>query len=141
MRNFEKLLALDDCLSLFVMIIGMNLAVSFCLGREYCFWLCDVFWLESIGERGLKVSSNNYTKLGQSCADLNCVEMGRRFHGRLSVVETKLVSVLAKCGCLGDARKVFDGMPERNLFTWSVMIGGREQVVIPVSSWTCSASC
>lgn len=37
--------------------------------------------------------------------------------------ETKLVSMYAKCGSLGEARKVFDGMQERNLFTWSAMIG------------------
>lgn len=30
----------------------------------------------------------------------------------------------AKCGSLEDARKVFDEMPERNLITWSAMIGG-----------------
>lgn len=35
----------------------------------------------------------------------------------------------AKCGCLDEARKVFDEMSERNLFTWSAMIGAysREQ--------------
>lgn len=44
-------------------------------------------------------------------------------------METKLVSLYAKCGTLEDARKVFDGMSERNLYTWSAMIGGysREQ--------------
>ncbi|KAJ6392220.1 hypothetical protein OIU77_026051 [Salix suchowensis] len=39
------------------------------------------------------------------------------------VIETKLVSMYAKCGYLRDARKVFDEMSERNLFTWSAMIG------------------
>ncbi|KAK9758305.1 hypothetical protein RND81_01G221800 [Saponaria officinalis] len=44
-------------------------------------------------------------------------------------VATKLVSMYAKCGCLSDARKVFDEMSERNLFTWSAIIGAysREQ--------------
>lgn len=62
--------------------------------------------------------------------------MGREFHARIGLVkevnpfvETKLVSMYAKGGCLDDARKVFDAMRERNLYTWSAMIGGcsREQ--------------
>lgn len=66
----------------------------------------------------------------QSCIDTNSINLGRKFHARISVVqekspviETKLVSMYAKCGYLSDARKVFDEMSERSLFTWSAMIG------------------
>lgn len=38
-------------------------------------------------------------------------------------VETKLVSMYAKCGCFDDARRVFDEIRDRNLFTWSAIIG------------------
>ncbi|CAN1194967.1 Pentatricopeptide repeat-containing protein At1g19720, partial [Linum perenne] len=37
-------------------------------------------------------------------------------------VWTKLVGMYAKCGSFVDARKVFDGMRERNLYTWSAII-------------------
>lgn len=62
--------------------------------------------------------------------------MGRELHARIglvkevnSFVETKLVSMYAKCGYLDNARKVFDEMRERNLYAWSAMIGAcsREQ--------------
>ncbi|KAJ0087017.1 hypothetical protein Patl1_09216 [Pistacia atlantica] len=33
----------------------------------------------------------------------------------------------AKCGCFNDAFKVFDGMRERNLYTWSAVIGARSR--------------
>lgn len=66
----------------------------------------------------------------QSCIDKDCILVGRELHARIGLVgkvdpfvETKLVSMYAKCGHLEEARKVFDEMRERNLFTWSAMIG------------------
>ncbi|GMN35628.1 hypothetical protein TIFTF001_005410 [Ficus carica] len=92
--------------------------------------------LDSIAERGSKVKPSTYMNLLQSCIDTNSIELGRNLHARMELVEhvnpfveTKLVSMYAKCGYLSDARRVFDGMRERNLFTWSAMIGAcsREQ--------------
>ncbi|CAD6273258.1 unnamed protein product [Miscanthus lutarioriparius] len=34
-----------------------------------------------------------------------------------------LVGMYAKCGCLDDAVRVFDGMPERNAYVWGTMVG------------------
>jgi pentatricopeptide repeat protein len=65
----------------------------------------------------------------QSCIDKDCILMGKELHARIGLVkkvnpfvETKLVSMYAKCGCLNEARRVFDEMRVRNLFTWSAMI-------------------
>ncbi|PON90978.1 DYW domain containing protein [Trema orientale] len=87
--------------------------------------------LDSIAERGSKVKPGTYINLIQSCIDVNSIELGREIHARMGLVEyvnpfveTKLVSMYAKCGYLDDARRVFDKMRERNLFTWSAMIGG-----------------
>ncbi|XP_062118181.1 pentatricopeptide repeat-containing protein At1g19720-like [Humulus lupulus] len=86
--------------------------------------------LDSIAGRGCKVKPKTYINLLQHCIDENCVKLGREFHARMGLVEyvdpfveTKLVSMYAKCGYLDDARRVFDEMRERNLFTWSAMIG------------------
>ncbi|KAK4599893.1 hypothetical protein RGQ29_009797 [Quercus rubra] len=86
--------------------------------------------LDSIAQSGSKVNSNTYINLLQSCIDLNSIQLGRELHGRINLVndvnpyvETKIVSMYAKCGSLDDARKVFDEMGERNLYTWSAMIG------------------
>lgn len=77
------------------------------------------------------VKPKTYISLLQSCADVGSIELGRKLHscarllpGMNCFVETKLVSMYAKCGSLEDARKVFDEMSERNLITWSAMIGG-----------------
>ncbi|KAK8444219.1 hypothetical protein SEVIR_9G100800v4 [Setaria viridis] len=38
-------------------------------------------------------------------------------------VGSALVSMYAKCGCLDEAVRVFDGMPERNEYVWGTMVG------------------
>ncbi|OVA12356.1 Pentatricopeptide repeat [Macleaya cordata] len=95
-----------------------------------------VIALDSFGKRGSKVKPKTYISLLQSCIDSDSIENGRKLHSLIGFVrdlnpfvETKLVSMYAKCGSLEDARRVFDQMHERNLFAWSAMIGGytREQ--------------
>ncbi|XP_074342983.1 pentatricopeptide repeat-containing protein At1g19720-like [Apium graveolens] len=61
----------------------------------------------------------------------NSIELGRKLYGSLhllgdvdSFIETKLVGMFAKCGFIDDARKMFDELRERGLFTWPAMIGG-----------------
>ncbi|OIW02578.1 hypothetical protein TanjilG_24029 [Lupinus angustifolius] len=86
--------------------------------------------LDSMAQQGSKVRPLTYMNLLQSCIDKDCILVGRELHARIGIVgnvdpfvETKLVSMYAKCGHLEEARKVFDEMRERNLFTWSAMIG------------------
>ncbi|KAF8401167.1 hypothetical protein HHK36_014471 [Tetracentron sinense] len=92
--------------------------------------------LDSIAKRGSKVRPKTYISLLQSCIDSDSIEQGRKLHARIGVlgeldpfVETKLVSMYAKCGSLDDARRVFGEMRNRDLFSWSAMIGAysREQ--------------
>ncbi|KAF5182526.1 Pentatricopeptide repeat-containing protein [Thalictrum thalictroides] len=92
--------------------------------------------LDTICKDGYKVTPKTFISLLQSCIDLNAIEQGRLLHNRIGLVdevnpfvETKLVSMYAKCGSLKEARRVFEEMTERNLFTWSAIIGGytREQ--------------
>ncbi|GAV86698.1 PPR domain-containing protein/PPR_2 domain-containing protein/PPR_3 domain-containing protein, partial [Cephalotus follicularis] len=92
--------------------------------------------IDSIAQRGSLVTPTTYINLLQSCIDLDSLRLGRELHARIHLVnevnpfvETKLVSMYAKCGCIKDARQVFDAMRDRNLFSWSAMIGAcsREQ--------------
>lgn len=86
--------------------------------------------LDSIATQGAKVRRNTYINLLQACIDSNSIHLARKLHAFLNLVteidvfvKTKLLSVYAKCGCLDDAREVFEDMRERNLYTWSAMIG------------------
>ncbi|XP_022769076.1 pentatricopeptide repeat-containing protein At1g19720 [Durio zibethinus] len=86
--------------------------------------------LDSVAQNGSQVRPNTFINLLQACIDFGSLELGRKLHARIHLVkesdrfvETKLVSMYAKCGSFFDARKVFDKMNERNLYTWSAMIG------------------
>ncbi|KAH7865595.1 hypothetical protein Vadar_008731 [Vaccinium darrowii] len=92
--------------------------------------------LDSISERGSKVRTDTFNRLIKSCTQANSIHLGRKLHNHIGLVsvldpftETKLLGMYAKCGSFEDARKVFDEMRERNLYTWSAMIGAcsREQ--------------
>ncbi|XP_059656361.1 pentatricopeptide repeat-containing protein At2g13600-like [Cornus florida] len=37
-------------------------------------------------------------------------------------IQNRLIDVYGKCGCLDDARKVFDRMPQKNAFTWNSVL-------------------
>ncbi|KAK7379905.1 hypothetical protein VNO78_34181 [Psophocarpus tetragonolobus] len=49
------------------------------------------------------------------------VRRGFHFH---PYVGSSMVNYLVKCGYLDDARKVFDGMPEKDVVCWNSIIGG-----------------
>ncbi|KAE8670162.1 Pentatricopeptide repeat-containing protein [Hibiscus syriacus] len=66
------------------------------------------------------------------CSVLSAVEIGQQVQGQIMKTEffmdikiaRALVDMHAKCGRIEDARRVFDYMPEKNVFTWTSMIDG-----------------
>ncbi|XP_049403763.1 pentatricopeptide repeat-containing protein At1g59720, chloroplastic/mitochondrial [Solanum stenotomum] len=66
----------------------------------------------------------------KGCAYLFTLSEGKQAHGvavKLGFdsdvyVNNSLIHFYSSCGCLKDARKVFDEMPERSLVSWNVMI-------------------
>ncbi|XP_052487057.1 pentatricopeptide repeat-containing protein At1g19720 isoform X2 [Gossypium raimondii] len=91
--------------------------------------------LDSIALSGSQVRPNTFISLLQACIDFGSLDLGRKLHARIHLVkesdpfvETKLVSMYAKCGSFADARKVFDEMIQKNLYTWSAMIGAYSRV-------------
>ncbi|KAF7096661.1 hypothetical protein CFC21_098569 [Triticum aestivum] len=75
-------------------------------------------------------SYHHYTSILQSCVAAGSLRAGRQLHGRLlvsglgpdTVLSTKLVDLYSACGHVGQARRLFDGMPKRNVFLWNVLI-------------------
>ncbi|RWR73241.1 pentatricopeptide repeat-containing protein, chloroplastic-like protein [Cinnamomum micranthum f. kanehirae] len=67
-----------------------------------------------------------------ACARARNLDMAKKIHeymmenqmGFHLVVVTALVDAYCKTGCMFLARKLFDEMPERNLFSWNIMIKG-----------------
>ncbi|OMP06987.1 hypothetical protein COLO4_07723 [Corchorus olitorius] len=81
---------------------------------------------------GVKANEVTVVAVLAACADLGALDLGRRVHeyskrcgfGRNVRVSNTLIDMYVKCGCLEEARKVFDEMEERTVVSWSAMIQG-----------------
>ncbi|XAR55468.1 hypothetical protein NMG60_11035542 [Bertholletia excelsa] len=82
--------------------------------------------------------ANDLYSLGtvlRACAGLAAVRQGKEVHchylrkggWRDVIVESALVDLYAKCGCIDFAFRIFKLMPVRNLITWNSMICGFAQ--------------
>ncbi|KAL9226949.1 hypothetical protein vseg_002702 [Gypsophila vaccaria] len=68
-----------------------------------------------------------------ACAELNWGDFGEMVHGLVaksgflggnSAVGSSLVYFYSKCGCMGNARKVFDEMSVRDVVAWTALVVG-----------------
>ncbi|KAM1061773.1 hypothetical protein FF1_026202 [Malus domestica] len=67
-----------------------------------------------------------------ACARARDLDMAKRVHryiddygfGSHLKLNTALLDVYCKCGCVSLARNLFDTMREKNLFSWNIMING-----------------
>lgn len=69
-----------------------------------------------------------------ACAALRSLGAGRAVHGfwlrrggapgANLIVDNAVLDAYAKCGALGSARRLFDGMPERDVRSWTAMVWG-----------------
>ncbi|WVZ79403.1 hypothetical protein U9M48_026983 [Paspalum notatum var. saurae] len=75
---------------------------------------------------------HDYDAAVTECVERRALREGRQVHARMVAagyrpavyLATRLVIMYARCGALGDARNVLDGMPERNVVSWTAMISG-----------------
>ncbi|KAH7845616.1 hypothetical protein Vadar_004078 [Vaccinium darrowii] len=67
-----------------------------------------------------------------ACAHLGALELGKWIHFyaeknrflHITCLCNSLIEMYAKCGSINQARQLFDEMPERDVISWSTMIGG-----------------
>ncbi|XP_059631456.1 pentatricopeptide repeat-containing protein At4g18520, chloroplastic [Cornus florida] len=79
-------------------------------------------------------SPNEFTVCSglKACGNEGALKFGRQLHGAVVkkifkndvFVGTSLVDMYAKCGEIGDSRKIFDGLRKRNTVTWTSIIAG-----------------
>eukprot|EP01018_Ginkgo_biloba_P004457 Gb_36628 [translate_table: standard] len=85
--------------------------------------------LYNMNRRG---DASTYVFLLQVCIQKNALSEGKLIHAKMNeggILSDRflrelntLANMYAKCGSLVDARRVFDQMPRRDVFSWTVMI-------------------
>ncbi|KAJ7547987.1 hypothetical protein O6H91_08G112500 [Diphasiastrum complanatum] len=86
--------------------------------------------LELMVQQNIQAPINAYASLLKGCAKRKALAQGKRVHALIvqsgldSVIflGNTLVDMYAKCGSVFDARKVFNTMPEHNVFSWTAII-------------------
>eukprot|EP01018_Ginkgo_biloba_P009699 Gb_23924 [translate_table: standard] len=81
------------------------------------------------------IGYGTYSRLLQQCVNNKALTDSKIVHARIIRTAFEpdvfalnhLVNMYAKCGCVMDARQVFDKMSERNLVSWTAMISGYSQ--------------
>ncbi|KAJ7568863.1 hypothetical protein O6H91_01G050800 [Diphasiastrum complanatum] len=83
------------------------------------------------------VQPNNvtYVVLLKACASVAALEIGKQLHSDIIksgfesnvIIENALVDMYAKCGCIEDARQIFNNMHERDVVSLTAMIAGYAQ--------------
>ncbi|KAM0906189.1 hypothetical protein ACQ4PT_016882 [Festuca glaucescens] len=88
-----------------------------------------------MAEHGVEPDNFTYPLMLKACVALLDLETGREVHERISDTRwgedvflcAGLVDMYAKCGCMDDARAVFDGIAMRDVVVWNSMIAAYGQ--------------
>jgi len=81
---------------------------------------------------GVKLNLETFASVLSACANSAALEQGMEIHEDIirsglqvdAFVGNALVDMYAKCGSLGNARKLFDRMPGHDVVSWTAMIAG-----------------
>ncbi|KAM3360520.1 pentatricopeptide repeat-containing protein, mitochondrial [Capsicum galapagoense] len=81
---------------------------------------------------GFRPNISTFASIIGACSALAAFEIGQQVQGQMMKTEliehvkigSALIDMYSKCGLVEDARRVFNHMPEKNVFSWTSMIDG-----------------
>ncbi|KAI5419716.1 putative pentatricopeptide repeat-containing protein [Lathyrus oleraceus] len=81
-------------------------------------------------KNGMEPDAITYASVLPACGDLSALLLGRRIHEYVErkklrpnlLLENSLIDMYARCGCLEDAKRVFDSMKFRDVASWTSLI-------------------
>ncbi|CAK8540288.1 unnamed protein product [Lathyrus sativus] len=108
---------------------------SVIIGAHVCVEMwneCLILLGEMCSEGRCRVEESTLVNVLSACSHLGSPNLGKCIHGILLrniselnvVVETSLIDMYVKCGCLEKGLRVFEKMSEKNRYSYTVMISG-----------------
>ncbi|GLJ38244.1 hypothetical protein SUGI_0778560 [Cryptomeria japonica] len=92
------------------------------------------------------VDSSTYLQLLQACIAKKALSEGKQIHSYIKsngftsatnvFLQNAFINMYDKCGSLVDARKVFDEMTERDVFSWNMIIAAYRRHGLPQEAFT-----
>lgn len=86
-------------------------------------------------EDGFTPNEFTFSNALVACTSLCFLEYGQQLHGLLwkagwdtdGCIESALIDMYAKCGCISEAKMVFEAIPNPDVVTWTAIISGYAQ--------------
>ncbi|CAA7403111.1 unnamed protein product [Spirodela intermedia] len=124
--------SLSSAIRAFDRMVGRNTVSWATMIGAYTKWNRPVEALELYRRMDLEPNRVTLLNVLSACSRARDLESGRRVHEHISaknlkvdlVLATALLDMYCKCGCLPLARQLFDAMPNRNQYSWNVIING-----------------
>ncbi|KAJ7536437.1 hypothetical protein O6H91_12G069700 [Diphasiastrum complanatum] len=114
-------------------VISWNVMITGYAQNGFCKEALALY--EQMQQEGVQPENVTFVVLLKACAGIAALEQGKQLHSHIIkrgcesdvIVQSTLVDMYAKCGCLEDARELFNNMTERDVVSWNVMIAGYAQ--------------
>ncbi|KAA8532563.1 hypothetical protein F0562_032621 [Nyssa sinensis] len=111
-------------------LVAWNALISAYTHNGYATKALQLF--QQMGVGGIRPNSVTVVNALSACSHLGCLEIGEKIYeftrkdgiNSNTIVDNARLDMYVKCGSIDMARNLFDNMCNRNVISWSTMIGG-----------------
>uniref|UniRef100_A0A803M013 DYW domain-containing protein n=2 Tax=Chenopodium quinoa TaxID=63459 RepID=A0A803M013_CHEQI len=109
-------------------LVSWNVMIAVYVNNSMAAEAIDLY--SQMEDNGIEADGVTFTSILPACGDLSAFSLGRKIHKHVErrkllpnlSLENALINMYAKCGCLKEAREVFDTMEIRDVVSWTSMI-------------------